>query len=138
MKYQSLNVLNRRNPLSEDAVTQVATMLNNSGANRKQRRKLEKALTKTQNIMEHAQRRVDRSSFKEYQNNLDVMMVRFYSVLGIVLKSHYNFEETEDKEQISEMFETLNCYLEEYRDVSLEDLVRMCYETTGIELQATH
>lgn len=138
MKYQSLKVLNQRNPLSEDAVTQVAAMLNNSGANRKQRRKLEKALTKTQNIMEHAQRRVDRSSFKEYQNNLDVMMVRFYSVLGIVLKSHYNFEETEDKEQISEMFETLNCYLEEYRDVSLEDLVRMCYETTGIELQATH
>ena len=138
MKYQSLNVLNKSNLLTEDAVTQVAAMLNNSGANRKQRRKLEKALTKTQSIVEHAQRRVDRSSFKEYQNNLDVMMLRFFSVLGIVLKTKYNFEETEDNEQITEMFETLNSCLEEYRNLSAEEVAKICYDSTGIELQATH
>ena len=44
-KYSSLNVLSSNkieNMLSDDAVDQVAAMINNSGANRSQRKRLEK------------------------------------------------------------------------------------------------
>lgn len=131
------NVLNNKDIFSDDTINEVAAMINNGGYNRNQRRKITQALNKTQNIVKHAQQKVDRSSFKEYQNNLDVMMLRFFSVLGIVLKTKYGYEETEDNEQITEMFETLNAYLEEYRDMSAEDVAKICYETTGIELIPT-
>lgn len=137
MDYQNLNVLSKKDIQPTDTLLQVEAMINKAGKNRKQRRKLEKALTKTRTIVNYAQNRVDRSMLKEYQNNLDYMMVRFFSVLGIVLKNDYGFTETEEVEEITGMFEKLNAYLEEHRESSTEDLAKICYETTGIELRAT-
>lgn len=137
MNFNRLNVLRQGDIMSDETISEVAAMINSRGANRAQRKKIAKALSKTQTIVEHAQKRLDRSSYKEYQNNLDVMMLRFYSVLGIVLKTRYHFQETEGNEQITEMFELLNSYLEEYRELSSEEVARICYNTTGIELLPT-
>lgn len=137
--YGSLNVLANKKIkdfMSDDAIQDASSLINASGANRAQRKRLERALRKTENIMEYTQKHVNQKAFKEYQYSLDEMMVRFFSVLGIVLKNQYNFEESEEKEDISHMFDMLNTYLEEYRELSTSDVARICFETTGLELIA--
>lgn len=140
-KYNNLNVLSSykvEKMLSSDtdAIDQVAGMINNSGANRSQRKRLEKALSKVSNIYSQAQKRVDRNAYKEYQQAVDENFRRFFSVVGIVMKTQYDWEESEEKEEISELFDKLNSYLEEYRDMSTDDVCKICEETTGLTLQA--
>lgn len=138
-KYQSLNVLSQKKPseyMSDDAIQDVANMIAASGANRSQRKRLERALRKTENIQKHVQSHIDDKAFKEYQAASEDHMRRFFSILGIVLKKNYNFEETDDKEDISEMFNLLNAYLVEYQDMSTEEIAKICYEVTGIQLIA--
>ena len=140
MKYQSLNVLSskkRTDYMSDDAVERVAMMLNSKNVSESERKRLTRALGKVENIRKHTQDKVDESAYKEYQEHLDEMMVRFFSVLGIVLKNKYNFKSTEDNDEISEMFVILNSHLEEYRELSTEDIAKICYETTGIQLIAS-
>lgn len=139
MKYQRLNVLSQTNRdyMSDDCIQQVANMINASGSNRSQRKRLERALNKVENIYSQAQKRVDRTAYREYQYTLDGMMVRFFSVLGIVLKNKYGFQESEDQEEISDMFNALNSQFEQLRDVSTEEISDMCFEQTGIRLIPT-
>lgn len=133
--YQSLNVLNQRKDyMSNDAVMQVANMINSSHANRKQRRSITKSLGKMENILSHTQKHIDKTAFKEYQKACDENMRRFFSVLSIVLKREYNFEESDDKEEISEMLCKLNEYLEEYKDYTTDELTDICFEETEIKL----
>ena len=57
--YSSLNVLNQKtikDYMSDDAIQDVANMIKASGANRSQRKRLERTLRKTSNIMEHTQK----------------------------------------------------------------------------------
>lgn len=129
------NVLNNRGNI--DAIEQVAAMINSSGCNRSQRKRLEKALSRTTKLSEKAQKKLDHSAFVEFQANLDSNMRRFFSVLGIVLKDEYNFEETDDKEEISDMFNLVNQYLEQYRELSTDEVADICYEKTGLTLIAT-
>ena len=132
-----LNVLNQNKDfMSDDAISQIANMINTSGGNRAQRKRLERALRKTENIQKHAQNHLDKRAYKEFQECLDSNMTRFFSVLGIVLKTQYGFEESEDKEEISHMFDLLNTYLEEYQELSTDEVAKICYETTGIQLIA--
>ena len=137
--YGSLNVLANKKIkdfMSDDAIQDVANMIAASGANRSQRKRLERALRKTENIQKHAQAHLDNRAYKEYQEVSEDHMRRFFSILGIVLKKNYNFEESEDKEDISEMFNLLNAYLMEYQDMSTEEIAQICYEVTGIQLIA--
>ena len=132
-----LNVLNQNKDfMSDDAISQIANMINASGGNRAQRKRLERALRKTENIQKHAQDHLNRRAYKEFQQCLDSNMTRFFSVLGIVLKTQYGFEESEDKEEISHMFDLLNTYLVEYQELSTDEVAKICYETTGIQLIA--
>lgn len=132
-----LNVLNQNKDfMSDDAISQIANMINTSGGNRAQRKRLERALRKTENIQKHAQDHLNRRAYKEFQQCLDSNMTRFFSVLGIVLKTQYGFEESEDKEEISHMFDLLNTYLVEYQELSTDEVAKICYETTGIQLIA--
>lgn len=66
MKYQRLNVLSQTNRdyMSDDCIQQVANMINASGSNRSQRKRLERALNKVENIYSHAQKRVDRTAYR--------------------------------------------------------------------------
>ena len=139
-KYNNLNVLSSykiEKMLSNDtdAIDQVAAMINNSGANRSQRKRLERQLGKVSTIYSHAQKRVDKRAYKEYQASVDENFRRFFSVVGIVMKNQYGWEESEDKEEISELFDKLNSYLEEYRDMSTDDVAKICEEVTGLILQ---
>ena len=132
-----LNVLNQNKDfMSDDAISQIANMINASGGNRAPRKRLERALRKTENIQKHAQDHLNRRAYKEFQQCLDSNMTRFFSVLGIVLKTQYGFEESEDKEEISHMFDLLNTYLVEYQELSTDEVAKICYETTGIQLIA--
>lgn len=138
-KYTNLNVLNNKrieNAFSDNAIDQVALMINNSGANRSQRKQLAKALNKVSNIYSQAQKRVDRSAFKEYQQCLDEDYRRFFAVLGIVMAKKYGWEETEDKEEISSLYDLINSYLEEYQPMSTDDICVICEEVTGLTLQS--
>ena len=140
MKYQSLNVLSQKKPsefMTDDAIQEVAMMIHSRNVSESERKKLYRSLNKIENIRRHTQANLDRSSFNEFQSCLDEVMLRFFSVLGIVLKNHYDFEESEEKEDISNMFNILNSYLEEYKELSSKDVAKMCYETTGIELVPT-
>lgn len=137
--YSSLNVLNQKtikDYMSDDAIQDVANLIKASGANRSQRKRLERTLRKTSNIMEHTQKYVDRSSFKQYEVALENTMRRFFSVLGIVLKEKYNYEESETKEEISNMFNDLNSQLEEFRGLTTDEVAEKCYEITGLQLIA--
>lgn len=136
-KFTRLNILNQnRDYMQDNVVQEIANMINTSGGNRAQRKRLERALRKTENIQKHAQDHLNRRAYKEFQQCLDSNMTRFYAVLGIVLKNQYNFEESEDKEEISHMFDLLNTYLEEYRELSTDEVAKICYDTTGIQLIA--
>ncbi len=84
--------------------------------------------------MDNCQEHLDISSFKQYECALEDTMRRFFSVLGIVLKEKYQFEESEDKEDISSIFNILNSYLLEYRELSTDEVAKICLEKTGIEL----
>ena len=137
--YTNLNVLSshkNENMLSNYAIDQVAGMINNSDANRSQRKRLEKALGKVSNIYSQAQKRVYKKAYKEYQEAVDENFRRFFAVVGIVMKSKYDWEESEDKEEISELFSQLNAYLEEYRDLSTDEVCKICKETTGLTLKS--
>lgn len=136
-KYQSLNVLNQnslKREISGDAVDQVAAMINNSSKNRAQRRRLEKQLGKVANIYSHVQAHVDRSAFKEFQCAADSNMRRFFSVLGIVLEKEYGWHDEENNEPIADLFDKINTRLDEYQELSTDDVAKICEEVTGITL----
>ena len=96
---------------------------------------MKKQLGKVSTIYSHAQKRLDRSAYKEYQEYLDENYRRFFAVLGIVMKNQYNWEESENVEEISGLFDKVNSYLEEYRDLSTDEVAKLCEETTGLVLQ---
>jgi hypothetical protein len=141
-KYQNLNVYNvkQRNKdfMSDDAITEVANMLNTSGQNRSQRRRLEKSLGKMETILEHSQKYLDRSAYKEYQKAVDKNYVHFFSCLALTMIEDYGWKETEENEhgQITSLIERVDKKIRKYADMgyTTEDLVAKLDELTGIVL----
>lgn len=130
MEQVPFNMLSMEYRLSPDAVSEVAAMINNSGRNRKQRRKLEKALNKTENIVKHAQNKLDRSAYKEYSAAVEQNMCRFFAIFGIAGKKNWGWSD----EELESNFDLLNAYLEEYRDYTTDEVAKICEEATGIIL----
>lgn len=140
-KYQSLNVLSQKKPndvMSDDAVQQVANMINASGVNRSQRKRLERSLRKTSNIMSHVQERVDKTAYKEYQKAVDMNYVHFFSCLALTMMEDYGWKETPDNDhgQISSLMERVNKKIEKYANMgySTENIIDLVEEKTGIRL----
>ena len=125
------NVLSNDNWNNQDHIDRLAAIINNSGCNRYQRRRLEKAAGK---LTKKAENKIGRNLYDKYQAAADSNMRRFFSVLGIVLKDKYGFEESDDKEEISDMFDVLNKYLSEYQDLSTDEVAEICSEKTGLIL----
>lgn len=152
--YANLRVLNQpKNVLnditSEDAVAQVARMIDNSGANRKERRKLEKDLGKVENILAHTQARVDKSAYKEYEKQvkeknkefqkcLDSNFLHFMSCLAMTMYEDYRWREDKQHDQISSLLERVGNTMEKYarQGYSTEDIVKMVDEKLDIQLVA--
>lgn len=120
--------------MSDDAITEVANMINSYSVNRGQRRRLEKALNKTKNIYAHAQKRVDNRAYKAYEEAVDENMRRFFAVLGIVLVKNYGWSTADDNDQVWEMYDILNTYLKEYQQYDTDAVAQICEEVTGYTL----
>ncbi|SFU57576.1 hypothetical protein [Butyrivibrio sp. INlla21] len=142
-KYHSLNVLNLKNRqdyMSDDCIQDVANMINASGQNRSQRRRLEKSLGKVENIMEHTQKHLDRSAYAEYQKAVDQNFIHFFAVLGLTMIEDYGWKETPDNDhgQITSLFQRVDKKIKKYSDMgyTTEDLVNLLDEQTGIVLVA--
>lgn len=140
-KYQSLNVLNlkiKNDYMTDDCIQNVANMINASGQNRSQRRRLEKTLGKVETIMEHTQKHVDTSAYKEYQKAVDQNFLHFFAILGLTMIEDYFWKETEDNEhgQITSLFQRLDKKIKKYAELgySTEDLIKLLDEKTGILL----
>lgn len=133
-----VNVLSNDLRNDEDTIDKVAAMINNSGYNRSQRRRLEKALCRTQKLTERAQKQLDHSAYKEYQAAVDKNFVHFFAALGLCMMEHYNWKETPDNDhgQLTSLFERLTKTLQKYHDMGYEteDLVKLLDEKTGILL----
>ena len=124
------NMLSKEYRAMPDSVSEVAAMINNSGRNRAQRKKLEKALRKTENIMAHAQKKVDRSAYKEYSAAVEKDMCRFFAILGIIGKKNWNWTDQE----LEDNYDLFNAYLVEYKDYDTDEVAKICEEVTGVTL----
>jgi len=116
-KYQSLNVLSQKKPneyMSDDAIQDVANMINASGENRSQRRRLERSLRKVENITAHAQKHLDESAYKEYQKRLDTNYLYFFSCLALTMADKYKWREDETHDQISSIIESVDKTISKY------------------------
>ena len=152
--YANLRILNQpKNVLnditSDDAVAQVARMIDNSGANRKERRRLERDLGKVENIVAHTQARVDKSAYKEYEKQveeknkefqkcLDSNFLHFMSCLAMTMYEDYRWREDKQHDQISSLLERVINTMEKYarRGYSTEAIVKMVDEKLDIQLVA--
>ena len=138
--YQSLNVLanpTRKNDLmSDDAITEVANMINTSGANRKQRRRIEKSLNKMENILSHAQAHVDRSAYKHYQEAVDMNYVHFFACLGMTMIEDYHWKEDDTHDQISSLLVRVGKKIDKLASMGYDTdgVVKLLEEHTGIVL----
>jgi hypothetical protein len=139
MKYQNLNVLSQKKDyMSDDCIQEVANMINNCGGNRSQRKRLERALNKVENIYSQAQKRVDRSAFRLYMDELDKNYVHFFACLGLCMIEQYHWNEAAENEhgQISSLIERVDKTIRKYAEMeyTTEDIVKELEDKTGILL----
>ena len=143
-KYGSLNVLSQQSSLNElditdaDAVNQVMAMVNAASVNRSDRRKLAKTLSKTQSIIEYADKRATEKANTALANKAEMDMVWLYAMTGITLAKFYHWKEDPDQEhgQITSFFERMTRVMNDYnsRGYTVEDVAKEFEEMTGIEL----
>ena len=130
MSQVPFNMLSKEYRAMPDSVEEVAALINSRGRNRAQRKKLEKALRKTENIVAHAQKKLDRSAYKEYSAAVEKDMCRFFAILGIIGKKNWNWTDQE----LEDNLDLFNAYLEEYREYDTDEVAKICEEVTGIIL----
>lgn len=139
--YNNLNVFDQNRiprEISADAIDQVAAMINGSGKNRAQRRRLEKSLGKMETVLEHSQKYLDRSAYKHYQDAVDTNFLHFFATLAMVMKQDYKWREDETHDQISSLLERVGKKLDKFADMgySTEDIVKMVDDELDITLTA--
>lgn len=133
-KYQSLNVLANQKKasdyMSDDVIENVANMIKSSGANRSQRKRLERSLRKTSNILAHAQKHVDDSAYKEYQRCVDSNYLHFFAILILVASEDYNWKEDDTHNQISSLLKRVDNKIKKYANMGLntDDLLKLVEE----------
>ncbi len=139
-KYDQLNVLaiKQQDFMSDDAITKVANMIKATGDNRSQRRRLEKSLGKMQTILEHSQKYVDRSAYKEYQKCLDENYVHFFACLALTMGEDYKWKEDETHNQISSILQRVDKKIKKLAEAgySTTDIIQMVDDKYDITLQA--
>ena len=140
--YTNLNVINNKNNrlidnFSDDTIDQIANMVKATGKNRSQRRRLEKSLGKMQTILEHSQKHLDKSAYKEYQAAVDLNFTQFFSILAITMVQDYHWKEDESHDQVSSLLERVNHKIDKYNidgRFDTEAALRDCEELTGLIL----
>lgn len=139
-KYKHLNVLNTNNlnkdfmNMSDDAIQDLANIINTSGLNRAQRKALSRKLDNIGDIYGKAKKDAQKKIYKEYKSDVDKNMVRFFAILGIAMIKNYGWKNEEGCEQVEELFDILLTYLREYREYSTEQVASICEDVTDIIL----
>ena len=136
-----MNVLDnsfRNKVMEQDVIDTVANMINTSGANRAQRRRLEKGLARANKLSEKAQKKLDYSAYNKYKAITDEDFVHFNAVLALVMYEDYRWEEDPDAEhgQITSLMERIQKKMRKLQKdgYSTKDIVNRVYELTGIQL----
>ena len=142
-KYQSLNVLNNRsllNSMDNDAIAEVASMINASGS-RSQRRRLEKTLNKTERILAKCEQSARDRADKQLDIRADSNFMYIFACVGLTLNEDYHWKEDPDQDhgQLTSFFERLTKKMEKYSEMgmSTDDIIKLLDERTGIELIPT-
>ena len=140
-KYQSLNVLSQKSALDDitglDTVSEVTAMISQAG-NRSTRRRVEKALNKTQTISRHCNIKATERANEELKKKYGKDFIHFNAILALVMYEDYHWKESEDNDhgQITSLMERVNKKMQKYLDLgyTTEDLVNLVDEKTGIWL----
>lgn len=139
-KYQSVSVLSQRSFLDDlqerNAVNEVVAMINSTG-NRSTRRRVEKALNKTQNITKHANKKATERANKELSNKAEEDLVWLYSMAGLTLFKEYAWTNDGEHGQIETFFDKMTSLMNQYNDAgyTVYDCADELEELTGISLQ---
>ena len=95
-KYQTLNVLSQRSFLDDykdrNAVNEVSAMVSSAG-NRRTRRKIEKSLIKTENILRYADKKASERANEEIIKRTDSNYVHFFAILALTMYEDYHWKE---------------------------------------------
>ena len=146
--YQGLNVLSNQSRknldiANIDTIDEVANMIKSSGASRGERRRLEKALAKTNKLsakaLKKAQEKVNYEAYEEYKDITDLDFVHFNAILGLVMCDDYHWKEDGlDHGQITSLFERIQTKMAKYNNLkkSTEDICKELYQKTGIILNS--
>lgn len=130
------NVLSNQTKKETDEIDEIANMINNSGANRAQRRRLEKTLAKTTKLSQKAMDKLSEKAYKEYTEITDKDFVHFNAVLGMVMYEDYHWTEDENQEhgQITSLMERIQKKMRKYLNNgwTTEDIVKELEDKTGI------
>lgn len=130
------NVLSNQYIKESDQIDEIANMINNSGANRAQRRRLEKTLAKTTKLSQKAMDKLSEKAYKEYMDITDRDFIHFNAVLGMVMYEDYHWTEDETQEhgQITSLMERIQKKMKKYLNQgwTTEDIVKELEDKTGI------
>lgn len=130
------NVLSSDNLSQQQIIDNVATMINNAGYNRAQRRRLEKALCQTNKLSQKCQEKISKNVYKEYCEAVDENFLHFFSVVALTLAEDYYWREDDTHDQISSMLERVSKKIDKYsaQGFTTQDLVKLVEEKTGLVL----
>lgn len=138
---EGMNVLSntfRDKFLETDTIDAVANMINTSGANRAQRRRLEKGLAKTNKLSSKAYNHIENKVYNKYKEVTDEDYIHFNAVLALVMYEDYNWKETPDNThgQITSLLERLQKKMTKLKEegYTTQDIVNKVDELTGILL----
>lgn len=146
--YQGLNVLNNktRSAMPDitniDTIDEVANMIKSSGASRGERRRLEKALAKTNKLsakaLQKAQSKVNMKAYEEYREIAELDFVHFNAILGLVMCEDYHWKEKDSEEhgQLFSLFDRIQAKMKKYNKLgySTKQVCERFEEVSGIML----
>ena len=115
----------------QSATDEVAEMIARAG-NRSERRKILKALNKTENIVRKTNEKLVRESNDELERRANDSFGYIMSMVGIVLHDKYGWTDDAVGEMFTEISSRLNGKWSEGK--TPEDVAKELYEKTGIEL----
>ncbi len=112
-------------------------MVNASG-NRSTRRRIEKALNKTQNITKHANKKATERANKELLNKAEEDLIWLYSMVGLTLIKKYRWTNVGEHGQVEAFFDKMTSLMNQYNDdgFTVYDCAKELEELTGIQLIA--
>ena len=137
--YKRLNVLSNRSFLDDlqdrNAVNEVTAMVSSAG-NRRTRRKIEKSLIKTENILRYADKKASERANEEIIKRTDSNYVHFFAILALTMYEDYHWQESADNDhgQITSLMERLNKKMVKYEEYSTDEIVKMVDDLMGILL----